>query len=295
MQDILELGIEWIVWLQQFRTPALDHFFQVYTNFGGTDYLYTIPFVLWCLDYRLGLRLSSLFTATLFVNTTLKEWFGEPRPFQMDARVVSAGEYGYGLPSGHAQLVVVFWGVIAAWVERPAFWCLAVLLMALMGFSRVYLGVHFPSDVIVGWALGALGLWLFLGEHRRIEDWLGASPLARPIAGSLGLAALLFVVDALFVGEPGHINDGTVGFAAGAGVGGALGLRFLTFTGAGPWPKRALRYLLGMALTLPLLGLLRWLGAPQGLLGQLVVTVDLALFGLWLTLPLPWLFERLRL
>ena len=49
--------IEWIVWIQQQGGPALDRFFGVYTNFGGSYYLYLIPLVLWCVDYRMGLRL----------------------------------------------------------------------------------------------------------------------------------------------------------------------------------------------------------------------------------------------
>ena len=78
------------------------------------------------------MRVIPIFALTLFVNTTLKEWIAQPRPFEMDPRVVSDGERGYGLPSGHAQLVVVFWGVIASWVAQPWFWAVSIAVMFLI-------------------------------------------------------------------------------------------------------------------------------------------------------------------
>ena len=61
---------------------------------------------------------------------------------------------GGGLPSGHAQNGLVVWGGLAAWARRPWVWTLAVLIIVLLGLSRVYLGVHYPSDVAAGAALG---------------------------------------------------------------------------------------------------------------------------------------------
>ncbi|MBW2272076.1 MAG: phosphatase PAP2 family protein [Deltaproteobacteria bacterium] len=287
--------IDCIVWIQQQGGPALDRFFEVYTNFGGSYYLYLIPLLLWCVDYRLGLRVLTVFVATVFFNTTLKEWLGQPRPFQVDSRVSSEGELGYGLPSGHAQLVVVFWGVIADWVDRRWFWTLAVVIMLSMGFSRIYLGVHFMSDVLPGWLLGALTLALFLRFVPDADRLLGGRPPATVAGWALAAAAFCFLFDLALVRDHNRLVAGAAGFTAGAGLGAALALGSLEFSGHGALWQRALRYVVGMLPTLLLLGLMSELGAPEGVVGNLVVMADLAVIGVWLTFAAPWLFERLRL
>ena len=295
MQEILTSGAEFIVWLQQFQTPLGNEIFELITSFGGSSYLYMIPLVVWCVDYRTGLRLLAVFSITVFVNTTLKTLISQPRPFQLDPRVISRGEDGYGLPSGHAQLVVVFWGVIARWVGNPWFWTLCVVLMAAIGFSRIYLGVHFPSDVIAGWALGAATLWAFASHGNRAIAAIRRHDLGARIALSLALGAALFAADVLLVGDAERLNAGAAGFIAGAGSGAAIAVRRLAFDGRGPGWQRALRALVGMAVMLPMLWAMRELGAPSGIAGKAVIALDLAALGLWLTLGAPWLFERMRL
>ena len=295
VQGILESGIEWIVWIQQFQTPATFRFWEIYTNFGGSYYLYLVPALLWCVDYRAGLRTLAIFTAAVVVNTALKEWFAQPRPFQLDERIISDGEMGYGLPSGHAQLAVVFWGSIASWVGRTWFWWLAAGIAFLMGVSRIVLGVHFPSDVVAGWALGALMLWLYLRYQSGLEAWLARYPLG----GQVGWAVTAGVVVLLFVqvipAGPAGMNAGAAGFIAGAGAGAAIGLRSLTFDGRGPAWQRGLRFVLGLAVLFLLIGGMRGFGVPEGGLGRLVLALYMAITGLWLTFGAPWLFERVRL
>jgi membrane-associated phospholipid phosphatase len=209
--------------------------------------------------------------------------------------VISRGEDGYGLPSGHAQFAVVFWGVIARRIGRPWFWTLCVVLMAAIGFSRIYLGVHFPSDVIAGWALGAAMLWGFARHGDRALAALRRPDLGARIGLSLALGAALFVADLLLVRDAERLAAGAAGFIAGAGIGAAIAVRRLDFDGRGPGWQRALRYLVGMAVMLPLLGAMRELGVPNGIAGKAVIALELSAVGLWLTLGAPWLFQRARL
>jgi membrane-associated phospholipid phosphatase len=295
VQAILTSGVEFIVWLQQFQTPLANEIFEFITSLGGVGYLYMIPFVIWCVDYRTGLRLLALFSVSVFINTTLKTWIAQPRPFEFDPRVISHGEDGFGLPSGHAQFVVVFWGVLAGWVARPWFWALSVVLMTVIGFSRIYLGVHFPGDVIAGWALGAATLWVFARHGDRALATLRRPEVGARIKCSLAVGAALFVADLLLVGDAERLNAGAAGVIAGAGIGAAISAHRLDFDGRGPWWQRALRYLVGMAVMLPMLGVMRELGVPSGVAGKAVIALDLAALGLWLTWGAPWLFQRARL
>lgn len=296
MDAVLEAGIEMIVAIQAAGSPAADGFFNVVTDLGGRHYLFLVPFLIWCVDFRLGVRVCVAMAATLFLNTSIKEWIGQPRPFQFDERVISAGEEGFGLPSGHAQLVVIYWGLLADWIDRRGFWLFAVTVMLTMGFSRVYLGVHFPSDVVVGWAIGALTLWLIVARQAAWSAQLAAWPASRVALGVLATAALLFLFDAVAVHDHSRLNPGSLGFFAGSAIGGLLSLRRNAFGGAGPVWQRALRFLVGIIGALMLLGLAQRLGVPESdFAARVVVGADLFIFGLWLTGGAPRLFELLRL
>lgn len=295
MESILAAGIELIVWIQASSPAGLHAFFEVFTKLGGSWYLYMVPLVLWCVHYKTGTRLALGLAITLVVNTTLKVWIGQPRPFEMDARIISAGEAGFGLPSGHAQMVVVFWGILAAWVGKRWFWGVAIAMIGLIGYSRVHLGVHFPSDVLAGWALGALMLWAYLRERERLEGWLAASSPSRLAALAAGLGLFVVLFDQLLVGDADHLNAGAGGFIAGAGGGIAFASAQVSFEGAGVLWRRAARFALGMVATLAALGGMQAVGVPDGPLANLGVAFWTALLGAWLCLGAPWLFTRIKL
>jgi len=166
MQAIREHGIDFILYIQSFHSPALDHFFHAITQFGGAAYLFLIPLLVWCIAPRLGLRAALAMLVAQFVVMVLKDYFGQPRPFQVDPRIISDGEWGLSFPSGHAQGAMVYYGLIAAVVARRWVTALLGVIIFLVGFSRAYLGVHYPHDVVAGWLIGAgmLYVWLTLED-----------------------------------------------------------------------------------------------------------------------------------
>ena len=88
---------------------------------------------------------------------------------QADAMDVAA--QGYSFPSGHSANAVVAYGSLAVYKKKnQRFWTLAVVLPLLVGFSRVFVGAHYPTDVFGGWALGALIVMLIPRLHRKIRN-----------------------------------------------------------------------------------------------------------------------------
>jgi undecaprenyl-diphosphatase len=125
-----------------------------------------------------GKRATALFAALSIIGgavlvSLLKFGFGRPRP-ELVSHLVNVNSFSF--PSGHATMAAVTYltlGVLLARVQkrrRMKFYVLVVasILVVLVGFTRVYLGVHWPTDVLAGWCIGtawALGCWL-------IATWL---------------------------------------------------------------------------------------------------------------------------
>ena len=291
MDPILEWGIEVIIAIQTIRSPALDVFFQGVTFLGDAEfYLLLAPIIIWSVNYRLGARLGILLLLSSSINEALKNLFMQPRPCEPRPDICVDQAEGYGIPSGHSQNAIVFWGVIAHWVSKAWAWVAAIILMLLIGLSRIYLGVHFPSDVIVGWAIGIviLGLYIVLGE--RVEKWLGGLSLALQILLALSLPVLLLVI------QPNDVMVQITGAFAGIAVGVALGVRYLDFDAGGQFWKRAVRFLVGVAVVAAIYFGLRIIFPGDGeTLYAVFRFIRYGLVGIWISLGAPWLFLRLGL
>ncbi|GAI60002.1 unnamed protein product [marine sediment metagenome] len=161
MDIIFQWGLDFIVMIQQIDTPLLDSFFRAITSLGDElFYLLLFSFLLWCVDFYLGIRVGIIFLLSVYVNNGIKEIFQQPRPFEILPEIQKVQASGYGFPSGHAQSSLVVWGSIAYWKKQIWIRNLSVLLILLIGFSRIYLGVHFPTDILGGWLFGGLILGL---------------------------------------------------------------------------------------------------------------------------------------
>ena len=93
------------------------------------------------------------------------------RPIDDSADIMDVAAQGYSFPSGHSANAVTVYGSLAAHEKKwKLLWALAFLLPLLVGFSRVYVGAHFPTDVLGGWALGILVVALIPWLRRKIRN-----------------------------------------------------------------------------------------------------------------------------
>lgn len=291
METALEIGLGWIRAIQTIRTPALDALFTAFTFLGDEEfYLLLAPAIIWCVDYRLGVRLGVLLLLSGTVNGVLKDVLMQPRPCDLQPDVCIDEATGYGLPSGHSQNAIVFWGVLANWLSRGWAWAGAIALMLLIGFSRVYLGVHFPTDVLGGWMIGVLILVSYTTFGTRVERRVASLGTLPQILLAVSLATLAVAVD-----PSRDILSGASAFA-GFGVGLALTHRYVPFSAGGPIWQRVVRYGLGVVFILVLFFGLRVVFPQEGeamydpfrILRYLVI-------GLWISFGAPWVFRIFRL
>ncbi len=291
MEALLEWGMDLIVAIQQVHGPVLDSIFRAITFMGGEEfYLLLLPLLFWCAGFGLGARLAVLLLLSSYLNMDMKDLLQQPRPFDLNPNVRLSPAEGYGLPSDHAQSAVVVWGSIAAWSRKGWFWGAAIGVMVLIGFSRIYLGVHFPTDVFAGWAIGAVLLGLYLIMQPRAKKWLVRLSLGQQIVLALAVPVVLLLI------HPVRDTTTTMAALAGIGVGLALKYRYLPFSARGPWWQRALRFLTGVVIVVALyLGLKMVFPGEESALYLVFRFLRYGLIGVWISLGAPWFFRLLRL
>ena len=291
MEAIWQWGLDLIRTIQLVHGPTLDAIFKAITFLGEEEFfIMLLPLVFWCVDFAVGARLAFAFLLSTYANIGFKDLFAHPRPFELDPTVQLHDAAGYGLPSGHSQSAVVVWGTIAAGFRKTWLWGVAVLLMVLIGFSRVYLGVHFPTDVLGGWAVGAVFLAAYLALEPRIEAWLKRASLA------VQLALAVVVPLALLLLHPTKDTGSSMAVLMGMGAGVALTRRMVPFRADGPLWQRAVRFLVGVVgLLILYVGLTLVFPAEGASLYFVMRVVRYALVGLWAGLGAPWVFRKLRL
>lgn len=291
MGGILDQGIPVILWLQGF-SPGLDGFFKGITLLGNQEFfLIFLPLVYWCIHRPTGVRLSVIFLFSAYVNFAVKVMGGLPRPFEYDTRVRAiVHATGNGFPSGHTQGAVVLWGFLAVAFRRPWLWVMAAVLMVLVPLSRLYLGVHFPLDLLGGYLIGGAILGLCLWVEPKVVSWLDSTSFQRRLGFSFFFPLMLVL--GFYSGDKGVVTAGAS--LAGMSSGFVLERQWVRFSAQGPLGQRVLRFLLGaVGLAFFYLGLkLLFAGLEPAPLFRFV---RYALVGLWGGFGAPWLFVRLRL
>ena len=290
MENIFDWGMAWIIAMQEMGSPFIKTFFDGVTFMGEEMfYLLFVPILFWAFDHRIGARVGFAFLISAYVNPILKDLFPQPRPFEVNPEVSDHTVPGSGMPSGHGQSSMFVWGTLAWQIGRGWFWGLAIIIIFLVGFSRVYLGVHFPHQVVAGWLVGAILLALFLLLDPRLEPWLASRPLSQQLAISIGVPLLLVLV---------YPHNDTVGAAAvmcGFGSGFALMRHYVPYSADGLWWQRVLRTVIGLAGLLTLyIGLSFAAPAKDEVSEALYYAVRFlryGILGLWISLGAPWVFS----
>jgi membrane-associated phospholipid phosphatase len=174
MNELVHWGLGIVQWIQTFRNPLFDQFFLTINFLGNEEfYLSFLPLLFWCIHKPLGIRLGVLFLFSFFTNQWLKDLFAAPRPYQIDSKLYApVQQAGYGIPSGHAQRTATTWGYIATQFQRPLWWALAVAIPLLLSIGRMYLGNHFPQDVVAGLVLGLIFVAVYAAIEPAASAWL---------------------------------------------------------------------------------------------------------------------------
>ena len=317
-----ELDLSWVIALQTLGDWLIMP--MRFFSFLGTEefYILIMPILYWCIDAGLGIRVGTIMLLSSGLNFIFKIPFLGPRPYWVstDVRALWA-ETSFGVPSGHAQQAVTVWGSMAAYLRYRWAWGIAVFLMIAIGLSRVFLGAHFLQDVVAGWLVGVLLLWIFLGYFDLVVAWANKQSLGRQISyaflvsmgmvllGWIGVTATSdFVLPEDWINNSARIGDEEIAPFAMSGILTSAGTLFGLLAGVawmasrggwqatGPVWTRAARYPLGLVGVLIL-----WYGLglvfPRGevLIPFILRFVRYALLGIWVSAGAPLFFMKLKL
>jgi membrane-associated phospholipid phosphatase len=190
--------LAFVLFAQAHRTPQLDLIFQSLSFLGEELFIVaTLPIVFVLARTRNAASFAFAVLGTGWIVEILKIYFHLARPDFYAPGVAVEQSVDFGFPSGHAAFVVVYWGLLALWLNRSFGKILAVFLSIGVGISRVYRGMHFPTQVIAGWTLGAFILFLLIRFlPRPLTKVERLSPrTAVAISLCLPLALLLFGIN----------------------------------------------------------------------------------------------------
>jgi hypothetical protein len=268
-------------------------------------------------DSVAGFKLGSAIIFSGALNTAIKEVLQVPRPFIRDSSVFIVEEAGFSMPSGHSQGAATFYPLFAKFVlgarkcghcklEKKSAGkrklplcvlvrlCVAAGLPLLIGLSRIYLGVHYPSDVLLGLTLG------FLTSVGLILFWKPAAQIVASWRVSLQVLLVAVVVFALnhFSGSHTSLNGAFFGFFVGRIC---WNKRACFWDATGRLFQRFLRLPIGLIVTAIIFGIME---LAKNILGQLAASQELHLLlkffqfaatGFTVVYLCPLLFIRLGL
>ncbi|MDT0327281.1 phosphatase PAP2 family protein [Nocardiopsis lambiniae] len=265
-----------IEWLQGLGDRLVGPM-AVVTELGSQTFVIALlALIFWSVNSGLGARLFVLAVGTGVLNHLLKGFVYGARPSWYSAQIAQhATESSFGMPSGHAQGSTVLWGYLGVASGRRALLWAAIGLIALICLSRVYLGVHFISDIVVGVLLGVATLRAFLRWEDRVLAWWRRLDTVRWVAVAAAVSLTPCLIGAAWrylardgweppaewigatpLDPAGYTLAGLFGLS-GALLGGLVGFTLLDrrgwYSAEGPLSARAARFVLGISVVVSVL------------------------------------------
>lgn len=171
--NLIDLEMQWLrEFLNWVRSPWINWIFI------GLNWVDTLGFVLiaisivwYLMDRKVGIKMFYIFVLSGVLNKLIKHYFDLPRPCQLDPSLGLVCFKSPGFPSGAAQSAMLYLGIILIECKKKVYWLLGGIFAFLLCFSRIYLGVHFFTDILGGIVIGGGLVFLYWKVFPKLEKY----------------------------------------------------------------------------------------------------------------------------
>lgn len=271
--------LDFIQLIQSFATPFTDLFLTVFNMLSQQYFLvFLVALIYWTIDKQKGEQLAYSLLLTINISCGIKGIFKIPRPYTYEGiRVLNKTTApGYSFPSADSSAAASVAFTIGSWVKKPwVKWLLAIYVI-LIGFCRIYFGLHFPTDVLAGFLIGVIIAYCIKKILSVLQDTFKLNII-------LVFTLLLF---ALWKQEPDYYK--TLGLILGAVAGIEIEHKFVNFSNDISLSKKVLRLILGLV-GIIIIAILTSHFMPEGNIYCVIEKFFLTFFAVGVY---PWIFKR---
>ncbi len=293
-----------MIFFNSIYTPVLDRIFSLISYLGlGTVHIVFLLFIFWCMDKKKGFTVCMTLLSVNSLNNIVKAIVRAPRPWHVleelgGQRDVNAT--GYSFPSGHTAGATATFGSLAYVFKKRWLSILCACIIALVGFSRLYLCVHWPIDVAGGLLVGFLGVFVLSDIFMKLFDDKELGTKVFLIMGVL--CAIGGAVTGLMLNSGKYEEILLSDLSKALAVNGGLALGYVLEVNTtnfqieeGHWGRKIIRFLLGLVGVLVLLPLSKIVLKNVGLYSPLFAQLRYFLTAIWCAAIWPILGKRLKL
>lgn len=279
--QMVPAGTEVIIYLQSFKNALLDRLFMLITFLGDEKFFLILFLVVYLsVNKRWGRGLAYILLISTYINLLIKDVIAIPRPDDLRISILKS-ETSFSFPSGHAQVPLSSYGFLGLRVNKWSVWLVFIPLILMIGLSRIYIGVHYPQDLLGGWLIGLFILIICEGilHHKN-----NLPPL---------LAFILAIFLPLFLILLFHTSESvkTMALLMGVSLGFQLEVALVDFEADGLLLQKIVRVLVA----LPIIASV-WYGLKITLPDLLIfVFIRYLILGLTISFFIPSLLSRLKL
>lgn len=277
------MQLEFLKYLQKISNTFLDTFFIAITNLGSEIFfVLAITYIYWCIDKKIGIRLIFIMMASFYVNNGLKELFHIKRPIYAEGinAVYKKSAPGYSFPSGHAQGIGTFWIYLMKKIKNNSLYIIGWSIVILVSFSRLYLRVHWPTDVIGGIFI-ALSIVILL-------DYTIEKIVKYEIACSVKIFICIVISMILLMFNFNETAVKVVGLSTAALIGYFIENKYIHFYEKSIFRYQIVKFIIGVFIFLAL----KIITKKAFSSGIMFDYMRYFILGLWVTLIAPALFKK---
>ena len=256
--------MQFLYFLEGLRNPVLDSIMSFLTLFGEETVFIVLAMILfWCVDKYEGYYMLTVGFMGTQINNFLKvnfridrPWVRDPDFHAVDSAIEGAG--GYSFPSGHTQSSVGSFGAVARWEKNKIVRIVCIALCIIVPFSRMYLGVHTPADVLTSVAIALALIFIFHPIFRKISSKPNSMRILMAVLLAWSVFQVLFMELYPFPADADaeRIMSGVkntykmLGAIGGLWVVFEIDTRFIKFDTKAVWWAQIIKVALGLSLSL---------------------------------------------